>query len=137
LHTKTSGPDGGHLDQLGRFTGTLVLDGETIEVDSSGARDRSWCFRTPYGPHLMSAGEYKATQMPYSHATSDDVSFLTITANVTEDFPVIMGFHLRDGEFSRSSKGRRAILERDPADYTATRVLVEGTDELCREFHAE
>ena len=39
LHTKTSGPDGGHLDQLGRFTGTLVLDGETITVDSYGARD--------------------------------------------------------------------------------------------------
>ena len=47
LHTKTSGPDGGHLDQLGRFTGTLVLDGETIEVDSYGARDRSWGSRNP------------------------------------------------------------------------------------------
>ena len=36
-----------------------------------------------------------------------------------------------------STKGRRAILERDPATDTATRVLVEGTDELGREFHAE
>jgi hypothetical protein len=137
LHTKTSSPDGGHYDQLGRFTGTLVLDGETIEVDAYGARDRSWGPRTPYGPYLMSAGEWKATQMPYSHATSDDVSFLAITANVTDDFPMIMGFHLRDGEVSRLANGRRAILERDPATDTVTRVLVEGTDELGREFHAE
>ena len=85
----------------------------------------------------MSAGEWKATQMPYSHATSDTVSFLTITANVTDDFPVIMGFHLRDGEVSRVTKGRRAILERNPSDDTVARVLVEGTDELGREFHAE
>ena len=32
LHTKTSGPDGGHLDQLGRFTGTLVLDGDRLAI---------------------------------------------------------------------------------------------------------
>jgi len=80
LLTKTSSANGGHYDQLGRFTGTLVLDGETIEVDSYGARDRSWGARTPFGPYLMSAGEWTATEMPYSHATSDEVSFLTITA---------------------------------------------------------
>jgi hypothetical protein len=137
LLTKTSSANGGHYDQLGRFTGTLVLDGETIEVDSYGARDRSWGARTPFGPYLMSAGEWTATEMPYSHATSDEVSFLTITANVTDDYPVIMGFHLRDGEVSRISTGRRAILERDPATDTVKRVMVEGTDELGREFHAE
>ena len=38
LSTKSSGPDGGHLDQLGKFHGTIVLDGETIAVDSYGAR---------------------------------------------------------------------------------------------------
>lgn len=137
LHTKTSGPDGGHFDQLGRFTGTLVLDGETIEVDSYGARDRSWGKRNPFGPYLMSAGEWTATEMPYSHATSDTASFQAITANVTDDYPMIMGFFLRDGEVSRLTKGRRAILERDPATDTVRRVLVEGTDELGREFHAE
>ncbi len=137
LSTKTSGPNGGHLDQLGRFTGTLVLDGETIEVDSYGARDRSWGSRNPFGPYLMSSGDCTATQMPYSHATSDTVSFQAITANVTDDYPMIMGFFLRDGEVSRLTKGRRAILARDPATDTVTRVLVEGTDELGREFHAE
>ena len=75
--------------------------------------------------------------MPYSHATSDTASFQAITANVTDDYPMIMGFFLRDGEVSRLAKGRRAILARDPATDTVTRVLVEGTDELGREFHAE
>jgi hypothetical protein len=137
LSTKTSGPDGGHLDQLGRFTGTLVLDGETIAVDSYGARDRSWGPRNPYGPYLMSSGAYTATEMPYSHATSDTASFQAITANVTDDYPMIMGFHLRDGEVSRLRSGRREILERDPETGTVTRVLVEGVDELGRALRAE
>jgi hypothetical protein len=137
LSTKTSGPDGGHLDQLGRFTGTLVLDGETIAVDSYGARDRSWGPRNPYGPYLMSSGAYTATEMPYSHATSDTASFQAITANVTDDYPMIMGFHLRDGEVSRLTTGRREILERDPDRGTVTRVLVEGVDELGRALRAE
>src|SRR6185436_2296650 len=31
-----------HLDQPGRYQGTIVLQGEIIEVDSFGFRDRSW-----------------------------------------------------------------------------------------------
>jgi hypothetical protein len=85
----------------------------------------------------MSAGAYTATEMPYSHATSDTASFQAITANVTDDYPMIMGFFMRDGDVSRLTSGRREILERDPATDTVTRVLVEGTDELGREFHAE
>jgi hypothetical protein len=137
LSTKTSGSDGGHLDQLGRFTGTLVLDGETIAVDSYGARDRSWGPRNPYGPYLMSSGAYTATEMPYSHATSDTASFQAITANVTDDYPMIMGFYLRDNEVSRLTSGRREILARDPETGTVTRVLVEGVDELGRALRAE
>ncbi len=137
LSTKTSSPEAGHLDQLGRFTGTLVLDGETIAVDSYGARDRSWGPRTQFGPYLLHAASYTATEMPYSHATSDTVAFQAITANVTEDYPIIMGFQIRDGELSRLTKGRRAILARDHETGTVTRVLMEGVDELGRELHAE
>ncbi len=137
LHTKTSGPDGGHLDQLGRFTGTLVLDGETIPVDSFGARDRSWGPRTPFGPYLMSGHGYHATRMPYSHATSETASFLCISANVTDDFPVLMGFTRFDGEVSRIASGKRTALATDPEKGTVTRVLIEGVDELGRELHAE
>ena len=50
---------------------------------------------------------------------------------------MIMGFTLCDGEVSRLAKGRRAILGRDDATGTVTRVLVEGVDELGRELHAE
>ena len=138
LSTKTSGPNGGHLDQLGRFTGTLVLDGE---IDRGRLVRRA---RPVVGsaqpvrpvPHVVGR-TYTATEMPYSHATSDTASFQAITANVTDDYPMIMGFFLRDGEVSRLTTGRRAILARDPATDTVTRVLVEGTDELGREFHAE
>ena len=137
LHTQTSGPDGGHLDQLGRFTGTLVLDGETIPVDSFGARDRSWGPRTPFGPYLMSTHGYNATRMPYSHATSETASFLCISADVTDEFPILMGFTRFDGEVSRIASGRRTALATDPEKGTVTRVLIEGVDELGRELHAE
>jgi len=137
LHTKTSGPDGGHFDQLGHFTGTVVLDGETIAVDSFGARDRSWGPRSQTGRYLMDTHGWSATEMPYSHATSTTASFQAITANVTDEYPVVMGFLLDDGEVARLERGRRAILERDPVTGTATRVLVEGTDELGRELRAE
>lgn len=136
LHTKTSGPDGGHLDQLGRYTGTLVLDGETIAVDSFGARDRSWGPRTPFGPYLMATHGYTATRMPYSHATSETSSFLCISANLTDDFPVIMGFTQFDGEVSRLASGRRSVLAVDERG-APTRVLIEGVDELGRALHAE
>ena len=53
----------------GRFTGTLVLDGETIEVDWYVYATVPWGARSLYGPYLMSAGEWKATEMPYSHGT--------------------------------------------------------------------
>ena len=136
LSTKSSGPAGGHLDQLGRFQGTIVLDGETIAVDSYGARDRSWGSRSQFGQKLMSSGSYQATEMPYSHGTSDTRAFQTITANVTDDYPLIMGFQICDGELSRLTSGRRAILERDAATGGVTRVLIEGVDELGRELRA-
>ena len=138
LTTKTSGPDGGHLDQLGRFTGTLVLDGETIEVDSYGARDRSWGRPQPVRalPDVGGRVEGHRDAVQPRHVRHRVVP-QAITANVTDDYPMIMGFFLRDGEVSRLSKGRRAILGRDDATGTVTRVLVEGIDELGRELHAE
>ena len=39
----------GHLDQPGRYRGTITLHGEEINVDSFGFRDRSWGPRTQFG----------------------------------------------------------------------------------------
>lgn len=40
---------GGHLDFVGRVTGSLTLRGATYEVDAMGAMDRSWGNRTELG----------------------------------------------------------------------------------------
>ena len=42
-----------HLDQPGHYEGTVVIDGETIEVDDFGFRDRSWCPRPQFGFGLL------------------------------------------------------------------------------------
>jgi hypothetical protein len=44
-------PMGEHLEQAGRVTGRLVLDGEVHEVDCYAIRDHSWVFR-PETPKL-------------------------------------------------------------------------------------
>ena len=41
-----------HLDQPGRFEGTIVLHGEEIRVDAFGFRDRSWGPRSQFGPEI-------------------------------------------------------------------------------------
>ena len=41
---------GGHLDFVGRVTGSLTLRGKTYAVDAMGGFDRSWGNRTEYGP---------------------------------------------------------------------------------------
>ena len=38
-----------HMDQPGRIKGTLVLHGETIDVDGVGFRDRTWSRRIQFG----------------------------------------------------------------------------------------
>jgi hypothetical protein len=35
----------GHLDEVGRVTGTLTIDGKTYDIDGRGAKDHSWGVR--------------------------------------------------------------------------------------------
>src|SRR5206468_4322263 len=66
-----------HLDQPGRYVGTIVLRGEHITVDSFGFRDRSWGPRPQFGQGLTSSA---ATRGGYSYATaSERDAFHTIT----------------------------------------------------------
>lgn len=62
---------GSHLDQPGRFTGTIVLHGETILVDSFGFRDRSWGPRPQIGPDIGHSG---AGHGGYSYATAGNAT---------------------------------------------------------------
>ena len=124
-----------HYDQPGRYTGRLVLDGQEIEVDGFGFRDRSWGVRRQFGEGVVAHAEYAA----YSYGTaSPDDAFFTMQADFSggpsgEVSTNIHGFLLRDGELSALSGGSRRVVERSPAGHPA-RVEIEGTDALGRSF---
>jgi hypothetical protein len=124
-----------HLDQPGRYLGTIVLRGETISVDSFGFRDRSWGVRSQFGRGLAGS---QATHGGYSYATaSENDAFHTITMDFGSGCNSIHGYLLRDGTWAKLANARREVLARDPATAYPTRVRIEGTDELGRELSAE
>ena len=126
-----------HLDQPGRYAGTIRIEGETIEVDSYGFRDRSWISRTQIGANI---GSSPAPKGGYSYATaSPDDAFhvITMALDGTTDLP-LHGYYIRDGEYSKLAalKGKRSVLERGP-EGAPTLVRIEAEDELGRELVAE
>lgn len=123
-----------HLDQPGRYRGTIRIREETIEVDSFGMRDRSWGVRSQIGATLHPGAPYKSGG--YSYATmSQDEAWHVITANFGSGDVGIHGFLLREGLWSRLVEGTREVLERK--DHCPTRVRITGKDELGRRFEAE
>jgi hypothetical protein len=124
-----------HLDQPGRYQGTIVVRGETIPVDSYGFRDRSWGPRAQFGQGL---GGSVATRGGYSYATaSQRDAFHTITMDFGAGCQSIHGYLLRDGQWSKLASARREVLERDPVGAHPLHVRIDGVDELGRELHAE
>ncbi|MDI2127273.1 DUF7064 domain-containing protein [Yinghuangia seranimata] len=124
-----------HVDQPGRYTGEIVLRGEVIPVDAYGFRDRSWGVRSQFGQGLMTS---PAKRGGYSYATaSENDAFHAITMDFGTGCVAIHGYVLRDGVWSKLAKGRREVVERDDVSGWATRVVLEGVDELGRELHAE
>jgi hypothetical protein len=128
-----------HLDQPGRYTGTIVLDGEEITVDSFGFRDRSWGPRSQFGDSM-----HGAANGGYSYATASPAEgFHAITMNYSGDPRSadgcigIHGYVVRDGEWSKLASARREVVERDPDTGFPRRVHLDITDELGRELHAE
>jgi len=122
-----------HLDQPGRVTGTIVLHGETIPVDSFGFRDRSWGPRTQFGPDLQASG---ADRGGYSYATASEADgFHTITMDWGTGCTNLHGYLLRDGTWSKLATAERVVTERDADGYPVT-VTIDGADELGRELHA-
>lgn len=124
-----------HLDQPGRYTGTIQLRGETIPVDSYGFRDRSWGPRSQFGVGLSSSA---ARNGGYSYATaSANDAFHTITMDFGNGCNSIHGYLIRDGEWAKLASARREVVERDPATGYQRRVRIEGVDTLGRELVAE
>ena len=122
-----------HLDQPGRYQGTIVLDGESFTVDAYGFRDRSWGPRSQFGDSL-----HGATNGGYSYATaSERDGFHAITMNYGTGCIGIHGYVVRDGEWSRLASASREVVERDPVTGFPRRVMLDITDDLGRTLHAE
>jgi len=122
-------PRASHYDQTGHVTGTVVLDGERIDVDCYAMRDRSWGPRTERG--------YR--RVGYTWAASPETSLLTFTA--PGDGPeetVHSGYVRRDGELAQIAGGTR-VVSRDPGTGWVTGIDLEVVDELGRTTsgHAE
>jgi hypothetical protein len=124
-----------HLDQPGRYQGTIWLRGETIAVDSFGFRDRSWGPRTQFGAGLTGS---PVPNGGYSYATASAAdAFHTITMNRGQGCQSIHGYLIRDGQWAKLRSATREVTDRDPSTGYPRRVLIDGVDELDRELRAE
>jgi hypothetical protein len=122
---RMSGPT--HIDQFGRVTGELVLDGETIAVDCLQMRDRSWTRRSDLeGRH----GGYT-----YGLASAGSAFLMSSTAAGDDRHVARGGWLLRDGTMEELREGERRIIRRGPAG-EPLEVAMSGTDVAGRRFEA-
>jgi hypothetical protein len=145
---------GRHFDQAMRVTGEVVLDGETIVVDSLSGRDRSWGPR----PKPRKPGEPQPSKRPavdpalagrppfspfgvgyvFGAASTDDL-FLAYTLPAIVDGvgldDVTTGYLVRDGRYGLLVEGTRRA-ELDPERGWMRRIVLEATDEHGREVTA-
>ena len=125
----------GHLDQPGRYRGTIRLRGETFSVDAYGFRDRSWGKRSQFGRGIVPKG---AACGGYSYATaSPAAAFHLISGDFGHGCEGYHGYLIRDGVWAKLKQARREVTARDPATGYPTAVRIDGRDELGRELHAE
>ena len=117
----------GHIDQICRITGEMVLEGETIPIDCLAMRDRSW------GPRQ----DGRQPTVGYNYAAADpDNAFLAVSqSKATDVWDVTTGFLVREGVWSHVESGRRSVVRDDEGHPVS--VAIEATDELGRTFEAE
>lgn len=113
----------GHIDQVGRVTGHLTLDGERIEVDCLGARDRSWSVRDD------TKGDVCASYC----CLVDSPDHSLISWGMDSTAAITSGHYVRDGVGAPVVSGQRTV------EYAAgrpVRVHLEITDALGRDTTA-
>lgn len=125
-----------HVDQPGRVTGRVVLDGEVIDVDAYGFRDRSWGHRTQHGAGIHGT---ESRRGGYSYATADDAEgFHAITMDFGDGTAVVIHGHLRSGGvWAPLVTGHREVVARDEATGAPTHVRLSATDDRGRKLRAE
>ena len=122
-----------HVDQPCRYRGTIVLHGETIDVDSFGFRDRSWGPRPQFGQGIHGGPSMRGG---YSYATASDAhAFHAITMDFGSGSIAIHGSYMRDGQWSKLVSGERRVVERDGEGFPLV-VELDGVDERGRAFSA-
>jgi hypothetical protein len=146
---------GRHFDQAMHVTGQIVLNGETIDIDSLSIRDRSWgprpgprapgtgagsTPRPPRDPSQAGRPPYSRFGIGYVFGTQDaDEMFLAYTLpciydGAARDF-VTTGYLVRDGKFGLLLDGNRRC-EFDPEMGWMRRIWLEAVDEHGRELSA-
>lgn len=127
---------GFHYEQLGHVTGTVRVEGETLDVDCHHFRDRSWGIRPRHRDHPGGG-----VDMGWA---SDRTAFCTTLVR-TEPFADVMalkvdragyGYFIKDGELGVIASAERRVLERRP-DGRPLHIVLDLKDERGREMHAE
>lgn len=111
-----------HYDQVGRVTGTMVLEGTSYNVDCLAIRDRTWSPRSE---------RWKEGRVGYTNACNDSVGFLATTGEER----VRSGYFVQDGRRASLVDGIREI-QRDPEYGFLRRIVVEAEDRDGRRFRA-
>ncbi len=122
-----------HYDQHGRVTGTLQLNGETIDVDCIAVRDRSWGRR----PEHVGLGTRRLSYV--FGAGSSAEAFLVFTQPPVDDQlaeveNLSSGYLLRSGKLRRLTSAVRSN-RRDPATGGVEHITIDGVDSDGRELH--
>ena len=146
---------GRHFDQAMHVTGQIVLNGETIDIDSLSVRDRSWGPRPGPRPPGSTIGAKRAAppdavaagRPPHSRfgigyvfgTQSENDMFLAYTLpciydGAPRDF-VTTGYLVRDGVYGLLLDGNRRC-EFDPAMGWMRKIWLEAVDEHGRELEA-
>lgn len=114
-----------HYDQAGHVTGTLQLDGESLEVDCFAIRDRSWGLRS----------ERVVPNFSYCWLANAEEMFLVYAPRVPGTLEISRGILHRDGVTRPIVSGLREE-SRDPANGWVTELAITAQDDLGRRIEA-
>ncbi|MDV6282551.1 hypothetical protein [Rhodococcus jostii] len=118
---------GGHLDFLGRVTGTLELRGKKYTIDSMGGMDRSWGTRTELGQAAIS----------YVHIPFDENFGIHLVMALNHDDDEVSYGPLRFGYVYEAGKVHgitSAQMEGSQVDLLPTSNRIRVTDERGRTY---
>jgi hypothetical protein len=126
-----------HMDQPGRIRGTLVLHGETIDVDGVGFRDRTWSPRSQVGQGI---GPFDSMGYTWGTSMSSDDGFFLLSNNIDQhylEYALLDGMLYRNGEVAKLAEATRTILQRDPTTGCPLAIAIDVVDANGRAAHIE